>query len=229
LYTHQFWRTRTIWVKSLRQPCCEFAALRKLWHLPDISKMTYLVLGLILFLGIHSIRIVADGLRTRTIARIGLNPWKGIYSMVSLAGFALICYGYGLSRGEPGMLWVPPRQTNHVNALLMLIAFILVAAAYVPGNRIKARVGHPMVLGVKVWAFAHLRSNGRAGDVLLFGAFLAWAVADYVASRRRDRAAGTVYVTLGASRDVIAVVAGTAGYLVFALWLHFWLIGVKPF
>jgi len=85
------------------------------------------------------------------------------------------------------------------------------------------------VLGVKVWAFAHLRSNGRAGDVLLFGAFLAWAVADYVASRRRDRAAGTVYVTLGASRDVIAVVAGTAGYLVFALWLHFWLIGVKPF
>lgn len=141
----------------------------------------------------------------------------------------LICYGYGLSRGEPGMLWVPPRWTNHVAALLMLLAFILVAAAYVPGNRIKARVGHPMVLGVKVWAFAHLLANGRTGDVLLFGAFLAWAVAAYISSRRRDRAAGTVVVTLGASRDVIAIVAGVAGYLVFALWLHLWLIGVKPF
>ena len=191
--------------------------------------MTYLILGLILFLGLHSIRIVADSFRASTVARIGLNPWKGVYTIVSLAGFALICYGYGLSRGEPGMLWVPPRWTNHAAALLMLISFILIAAAYVPGNRIKARVGHPMVLGVKVWAFAHLLANGRIGDVVLFGAFLAWAVADYVSSRRRDRAAGTVVVTLGASRDIIAIVAGVAGYLVFALWLHLRLIGVKPF
>ena len=86
-----------------------------------------------------------------------------------------------------------------------------------------------MVLGVKVWAFAHLLANGRIGDVVLFGAFLAWAVADYISSRRRDRAAGTVVVTLGASRDVIAIVAGVAGYLVFTVWLHLWLIGVKPF
>ena len=86
-----------------------------------------------------------------------------------------------------------------------------------------------MVLGVKVWAFAHLLANGRTGDVLLFGAFLAWAVAAYISSRRRDRAAGTVVVTLGASRDVIAIVAGVAGYLVFTVWLHLWLIGVKPF
>ena len=191
--------------------------------------MTYLILGLILFLGLHSIRIVADSFRASTVARIGLNPWKGVYTIVSLAGFALICYGYGLSRGEPGMLWVPPRWTNHAAALLMLISFILIAAAYVPGNRIKARVGHPMVLGVKVWAFAHLLANGRIGDVVLFGAFLAWAVADYVSLRRRDRAAGTVVVTLGASRDIIAIVAGVAGYLVFALWLHLRLIGVKPF
>ena len=195
----------------------------------DIVEMTYLILGLILFLGIHSLRIVADDFRTRTVARIGLNPWKGIYTIVSLAGFALICYGYGLSRGEPGMVWMPPRWTNHVAALLMLVAFICIAAAYVPGNRIKARVGHPMVLGVKVWAFAHLLCNGRTGDVVLFGAFLAWAVVDYVSLRRRDRAAGTVYATLGASRDTIAIVAGVAGYLVFALWLHLWLIGVKPF
>ena len=191
--------------------------------------MTYLIVGLMLFLGIHSVRIVAEGFRTRTIERIGPNAWKGIYTLVSLAGFALLCYGYGLSRGEPGVVWNPPAWTRHVTALFMLVSFILLAAAYVKGNRIKARVGHPMVLGVKVWAFAHLLSNGRTGDVVLFGAFLAWSVADYISSRRRDRAAGTVYITLGASRDVIVVVAGIVGYGVFVVWLHFWLIGVKPF
>ena len=191
--------------------------------------MTYLILGLIIFLGIHAVRICADGFRTRTIERIGLKPWKGIYALLSLAGFVLLVYGYGLSRAEGEFLWNPPRWTYHVTALLMLFSFILVVAAYVPGTRIKASIGHPMVMGVKVWAFAHLLSNGRVGDVVLFGAFLAWAVADYVAARRRDRAAGTVYVSLGASRDVIAVVGGLVGYVVFAFWLHFWLIGVKPF
>jgi uncharacterized membrane protein len=191
--------------------------------------MTYLLLGLILFLGVHSVRIFADDFRTRTIARIGLNPWKGIYTLLSLAGFALLCYGYGLTRAEGNFLWNPPRWTYHVNALLTLIAFILVAASHVKGNRIKARVGHPMVLGVKVWAFAHLLSNGRAGDVVLFGAFLAWAVVDFIASRKRDRAAGTMYPVLGASRDAIVIVAGVVSYVVFAFWLHFWLIGVKPF
>ena len=191
--------------------------------------MAYLILGLILFLGAHSVRIFADGFRTRTIERIGPNPWKGLYTLVSLAGFALLCYGYGLSRGEPAVIWNPPAWTRHVTALFMLISFILLAAAYVKGNRIKARVGHPMVLGVKVWAFAHLLSNGRTGDVVLFGAFLAWAVADYISSRRRDRAAGTVYITLGASRDAIVIGAGIVGYVVFALGLHLWLIGVKPF
>ena len=191
--------------------------------------MTYLILGLIIFLGIHSVRICADGFRTRTIERIGLQPWKGIYALLSLAGFVLLVYGYGLSRAGGEFLWNPPRWTYHVTALIMLFSFILLAAAYVPGTRIKASIGHPMVMGVKVWAFAHLLSNGRVGDVVLFGAFLAWAVADYVAARRRDRAAGTVYVSLGASRDVIAVVGGLVGYVVFAFWLHFWLIGVKPF
>ena len=191
--------------------------------------MTYLILGLILFLGIHSVRIFADGFRTRTIERIGLNPWKGLYTLVSLAGFALLCYGYGLSRDEPGVIWNPPAWTRHATALLTLVSFILLTAAYVPGNHIKARVGHPMVLGVKVWAFAHLLSNGRTGDVVLFGAFLAWAVADYIASRRRDRAAATVYPVLGASREVIVVVGGIVAYAVFAFWLHFRLIGVRVF
>ena len=191
--------------------------------------MIFLILGLILFLGIHSVRIFADGFRTITIAKIGLNPWKGIYTVLSLVGFALIVYGYGQTRVEGGFLWNPPRWTNHVTALLTLFSFIFVAAAYVPGTRIKARLGHPMVMGVKVWAFAHLLSNGRVGDVVLFGAFLAWAVADYISARRRDRAAGTVYVTLGISRDIIAIVGGLVAYVAFAFWLHFWLIGVKPF
>lgn len=191
--------------------------------------MTMLAIGLILFLGIHSTRIVADDFRTRTVARIGIGAWKGIYTVASLAGFALICYGYGLSRTEGGFLWNPPAWTKHVTALLMLVSFILLAAAHVKGNRIKAKFGHPMVLGTKVWAFAHLLSNGRAGDVLLFGAFLVWAIADFGSARRRDRAAGTMYATGGVSRDIIAVVAGLVGYAVFSGFLHLWLIGVRPY
>lgn len=191
--------------------------------------MTLLLLGLILFLGVHSVRIFADGFRTSMVAKIGLNPWKGIYTVLSLVGFVLIVNGYAASRAEGGFLWNPPRWTFHVTALLTLFSFILIAAAHVKGNRIKARLGHPMVMGVKVWAFAHLLSNGRVGDVVLFGAFLAWAVADYISARRRDRAAGTVYPVLGISRDIIAIVGGLVAYVVFAFWLHFWLIGVKPF
>lgn len=191
--------------------------------------MIFMVFGLALFLGIHCVRIVADDFRTRAIARLGEGPWKGLYTLISLAGFALICYGYGLSRAEGGFLWHPPRWTYHLNALFTLVAFVLIAAAHVKGSAIKARLGHPMVLGVKFWAFGHLLSNGRIGDVVLFGAFLAWAVVDFISLRRRDRAAGRTYPALGASRDVIAVVAGVAAYAVFAFWLHPWLIGVRPF
>ena len=191
--------------------------------------MTYLLLGLIIFLGIHSVRIGADGFRTRTIATIGPGAWKGIYALISLAGFALIVYGYGLSRAEGGFLWNPPRWTNHVAALLMLVSFVLLVAAYVPGNRIKAKVGHPMVAGVKVWAFAHLLCNGRVGDVLLFGAFLAWAIANFIAARRRDRVAGTVYATQGITRDLLVIAVGFVAYGAFAFWAHYLLIGVKPF
>lgn len=191
--------------------------------------MIVLVLGLVMFLGVHSTRIVADGWRTDLRKRVGEGPWKGVYSLVSLIGLVLIVYGYGMSRTTPVDLWMPPVWTRHAAALLTLLSFVLLAAAYVPGTRIKARVGHPMVLGVKVWAFAHLMSNGRLADVLLFGAFLVWAVVLYVASRRRDRLAGTRYVAGPVSRDLIAIVAGTAAWVVFALWLHGMLIGVRPF
>jgi uncharacterized membrane protein len=191
--------------------------------------MTILVLGLVIFLGAHSVRIVADGWRSRQIERYGAARWKAVFTLVSLVGLVLIVWGYGLTRTAPQDLWHPPVWTRHLASLLNLFAFVLIAAAYVPGTLIKAAVHHPMVLGVKVWAFAHLLSNGRVADVVLFGAFLLWAVADYASSRRRDRVAGTAYPPGKPSRDAIAIAVGATAWYVFALWLHAWLIGVQPF
>ena len=191
--------------------------------------MIILVLGLVLFLGIHSVRIFADDWRSAQIAQRGEGPWKGLYTLLSLTGFALLVWGYGLTRQAPVELWSPPVWTRHLAALLMLVSFVLLAAAYVPGTRIKAAVHHPMVLATKVWAFAHLISNGRLGDVVLFGAFLVWSIVLYAASRRRDRRLGTRYVAGPGSRDAIAVVVGAVAYGAFAFWLHGLLIGVMPF
>jgi uncharacterized membrane protein len=191
--------------------------------------MTLLLLGLVLFLGTHSVRIFADGWRAQRVSAMGLNTWKGVYSVVSIAGFVLIIYGYGAARLEPVVLYAPPVWTRHLASLLTIPAFILLVAAYVPGTRIKRAVGHPMVLGVKTWAVAHLLANGMLADVLLFGAFLAWAVLDYISARKRDRAAGTVYVVGPVTRDVIAVVVGLVAWAVFAFWLHRVLIGIGPF
>jgi len=191
--------------------------------------MTLLMIGLALFLGVHSTRIVADGWRTATIARVGEKPWKGIYSLLSIAGFVLLVIGYGAARQSPVVLYAPPVWTRHLAALLTIPAFVLLAAAYVPGNAIKRAVGHPMMAGVKVWALAHLLANGTLADVLLFGTFLAWAVLGFIAARRRDRAAGTSYPAGPASRTAIAVVVGLVAWAVFAFALHRPLIGVAPF
>lgn len=191
--------------------------------------MTLLIAGLVVFLGAHSVRIFADPWRTRTIARVGEGPWKGVYSLVSLAGFALIVWGYGMARGTPVVLWTPPVWTRHLAALLTLPAFVLVTAAYVPGNRLKAAVGHPMIAGVKVWAFAHLVANGMLADVVLFGAFVAWAVVDFAASRRRDRLAGRSYPAGRVGGDLAVVGIGIVAWAVFAFVLHGPLIGVRPF
>ena len=191
--------------------------------------MSYLIPGLIIFLGVHSVRIFAESWRTRTIARVGENKWKGVYSLISIGGFALLVWGYGQARLESVVLYDPPLFTRHIAGLLMLVSFVLVAAAKVPGNHIKAAVGHPMVAGVKVWALAHLLSNGRLADVILFGAFLAWAIADFIAARRRDRAAGTVYPAGIELRTVMTVIAGVLVWAVFVSGLHLWLIGVPPF
>ena len=190
--------------------------------------MIWMLLGLLMFLGLHSVRIVADDWRTAQIARMGEARWKLAYTALSLLGFALLVWGYGLARAQPVLLWTPPRAMNHVAALLMLLSFVLLAAAYVPRNVFKARMGHPMVLSVKVWALAHLLANGNLADVLLFGAFLLWAVANFSAARRRDRAAGTVYPSASNSGTVLAVLAGVAAWALFAFWLHAPLIGVAP-
>lgn len=191
--------------------------------------MSWLIIGLVLFLGVHSVRIVAEPWRTAMVGKLGPNGWKALYSVASLAGFVLLVYGYGAARAYPVWLYVPPVWTRHLASLLTIPAFILLVAAYVPGTRIKARVGHPMVLGVKTWALAHLLANGGLHDVLLFGGFLVWAVFDYIAARRRDRVAGTVYPTGPISRDVTAVLVGVLAWAAFAFWLHGPLIGVRPF
>ncbi len=190
--------------------------------------MTVLIIGLILFLGVHSVRIFAEGWRTAQIAQRGEGAWKGLYSVTSIVGFGLIIWGYGLARAEPTVLWAPQPWARHLAALLMLFAFILLAAAYVPKNGIKAWVHHPMVLGVKVWALAHLLANHTLADLLLFGSFLVWAVLDFRAARQRDRAAGNADVRGTVAGTLIAVVAGLVAYVVFAFWLHTWLFGVRP-
>lgn len=191
--------------------------------------MTYLLLGLVLFLGVHSVRIVADDWRKARIAAMGQGAWKIAFTIASLIGLVLIVYGYGQARQATTLLYTPPVWTRHLAAVLTLLAFVLVAAAYVKGTRIKARVGHPMILGVKVWAFAHLLANGTVADVVLFVAFLVWAVIDYIASRRRDRAASIVYPIGPLSRDMIAIGAGGLAWVIFGFLLHGPLIGVRPF
>lgn len=191
--------------------------------------MGYLLAGLVLFLGVHSTRILADGWRTRTIERIGPGAWKGVYSLVSLAGLVLLVWGWGLARQQPVVLWYPPAGMRHAAALLTLLSFVLLAAAYVPGNALKARLGHPMVLAVKTWALAHLLANGSLADMLLFGTFLIWSVLLFAASRRRDRRDGVQRPAGRWGPTALTVVVGVVAWLVFAMWLHAALIGVRPF
>jgi uncharacterized membrane protein len=191
--------------------------------------MSLLIAGLLLFLGVHSIRIVAEGQRTALLARLGEGGWKGVYSLLSLLGFALIVWGFSLARQQPQWLWTPPPWSRHVAALLTLLSFVLVVAAYVPGNQFKARLKHPMLLGVKVWAFAHLLANGKWADVLLFGSFLLWAVLCFRAARQRDRVAQTVYAPGRLVPTLVVLAVAAVAWAAFAFWAHGALIGVRPF
>jgi len=190
--------------------------------------MAILILGLVLFLGVHSTRILADGWRGRMVARLGLDRWKGIYSALAIAGFVLLVWGYGLARPAAASLWLPPAWTAHLAALLTALAFVLLAATYVPRNQIQAALHHPMVLGVQLWAAAHLLSNGTQIDALLFGAFLLWAFLSYLAARRRDRAEARIYPAGTLPRTLVAVAVGLGLWAAFAFWLHQRWIGVAP-
>lgn len=191
--------------------------------------MTLLILGLVIFLGVHSLRIVSEDLRTRLRARLGEGAYKGLYSVLSILGFVLLVYGYAQARQEPTLLWATPLWTRHLAALLTVPAFVLLVAAYVPGNAIKSKLHHPMVLGVKVWALAHLVANNTLADLLLFGGFLLWAVLSFRAARARDRAGRVVYAPGRAVPTVVAVVVGLAAWAAFAFWAHAAWIGVRPF
>jgi len=190
--------------------------------------MLVLILGLIVFLGIHSTRIFGEDWRRSRIARMGEGPWKGVYALVSLVGLVLIVWGYGMARQNPVVLWTSPEWLRHTSIALNLIAFVLFAVYLVPAGRLKARLGHPMLLSVKVWAFAHLLANGTLADLLLFGSFLVWAIADFAVSRRRDRKAGTVRIAGPPRNDAIAVLVGVLIWAAILWRLHYWVIGVSP-
>lgn len=197
--------------------------------------MNLLILGLVLFLGVHSVAIVSPAGRDRLAARFGENGWKGLYSLVSAVGLGLIVWGYGAARENPVLLYSLPGGFRHLAALLLLPVFVLLLAAYLPG-RIQRAAKHPMLLAVKLWAFAHLLAQsvtgGSLADVLLFGGFLLWAVADRISLKRRAQL-GTLRpvpaLPPGVANDVIAVVGGLALYGLTVMWAHGALFGVRPF
>jgi uncharacterized membrane protein len=190
--------------------------------------MTLLIAGLLLFIGVHSTRIVADGWRGAQLARLGERRWKAVVSLLSIAGFVMLVWGYGLARAQPVVLWTPPVWGRHLAAPLVLVALMLLAASQVPGNGIKARVHHPLAIGTLIWAGAHLLANGTLADGLLFGSFLAWAALAWRAAHARDRAAGAVYAPGRIGATVATVIAGVGLWALFAAWAHAFLFGVRP-
>jgi len=189
--------------------------------------MSLLIIGLVLFLGVHSIAIVSPGLRGRTVRGMGEGAWKGLYALLSVAGFVLICYGFGQAREAPVILYSPPAWLRHVALLLMLPVFPLLIAAYLPG-RIKTAAKHPMLAAVKFWALAHLLANGSLADVLLFGGFLVWAVMDRISLKRRSVQVALRTAPPSPWNDVIAVVLGSGIYALLIGWAHVRLFGVSP-
>ncbi len=188
--------------------------------------MLVLILGLVLFLGIHSVRIFAADFRLAQIARGGEQRWKGIYSVVSLIGFVLIIWGYSLARPDAAVLYEPPVWMKHINALLMLLSLIALAASSFPAGRIKAMLKHPMLVGVKLWAVGHLLANGDAASVLLFGSFLVWAVLDRISVKRRGDRGTTVAGPV--TNDIGPVLVGLVLYGLLVWKGHVWLFGVSP-
>lgn len=190
--------------------------------------MYVMIAGLVIFLMVHSIRIYAEDWRGRTIARIGERKWKGVYTFNALIGLALIVWGYDLSRDLPIPVWDPPLWGGHLTILLTAVAFVLVAQNGSRQGPMTARIGHPMTVGVGIWAFGHLLANGTLADIILFGSLLIWSVFAFVAAKRRDAKAGTKPETAGWIADIGPAVGGLVLWLVFLIKAHQWLIGVSP-
>lgn len=188
--------------------------------------MLVLLLGLLIFLGVHSLSIVNAPLRDRLLASLGKGPFKAIFSALSAVGLILIVMGFGMARMDPILLYTPPAWLRHVALLLLVPVFSLALAAYFPG-KISCALKHPMLIAVKLWAVAHLLANGMLHDVLLFGSFLAWAVIDRISLKRRP-ARPSPSLPARPANDGIAVVGGLVIYVLFVMWIHQWLIGVPP-
>ena len=190
--------------------------------------MTLLLAGIVLFIGGHSINLVAPQFRQRMISSLGLLPWNGLYSLVAAAGLALMIFGYAEARSAGQWLWTPPLWTRHLAVLITLPALLLLFASQIPGNRLQVAVGHPMYLGIKLWAFAHLLANGTLPDLILFGSFLIWGIAGFAISRRRDRALQVRAEYKGLGRDLATLAVSVGVWALFTFWLHQLLIGVAP-
>ena len=186
--------------------------------------MGVLLIGLLVFFAVHSVSIVNEPWRDRMVARLGEWPWKALYSLMAIVGFALIIWGYGLARYDPVILYSPPPWLRHLAMLLLVPVFTLLLATYLPG-RIQSATKHPMLAATKLWAAAHLLANGMLADTVLFGSFLAWAVVDRVSLKRRMQRS-VPSAPPSKANDLIAVLIGLSLYVAFVLWLHDWLIGV---
>jgi uncharacterized membrane protein len=191
--------------------------------------MTLLVLGIVLFLGVHLLRVVAPGFRQAMIARMGKGAWAGLFSVASILTLILLIYGFAQARQVTMPIYTPPIWMAHIAITLMLVAMICLAASLLPAGRIATKVKHPMVLSVKIWALAHLLANGDSASVLLFGAFLAWGVILRISLKRRERAGEPVLRPFVSARnDIYAIVIGVIAWVLIIWRLHEWIIGVSP-
>jgi uncharacterized membrane protein len=191
--------------------------------------MTGLISGLVLFLGIHLAKVVVPQWRSNFIATRGNTPWQLVYTAASLVGFGLIIWFYSEAVAYGPYLYEPPVWLKHVNALLMLFASISIAVYLFPAGRLEARLKHPMLLAVKIWAVGHLLANGSLAAILLFGSFLGWAVIVRISLKKREqRGEAKLPVAGDVKWDVFAILVGLALYALFMGGLHVWLFGVSP-
>lgn len=184
--------------------------------------------GLLLFLGAHSLRMIFPEWRRAFIARVGESRWRSGFSVVSLLGLFLVVYGFSGVREEPTVIWLPGFGTRYLAWGLSLIAFVLWGAASIPRNLIKSQLHHPLVLGTGMWALAHLVSTGMLAHLFLFGSIFLWSLGSYFSARARDVQESVAYPRGSISATLAAVFAGTGVWFVSWVWLHGWLVDIRP-